>query len=331
LRAISLELEEATDARGEVSMLNSLAQLADAQRLKGDYENSKRSFIRCLEAQENLLGPDHPSTLVTANNLALMFHDKGDYERAEAFYKRCLEGQERRSRSENPAALITVDNLGTLYWDRGDLEQAELCLKRCLEARERLIGPEHPDTNSTLFSLANLLTDQRRFVEAIPLRRRELNWRRQRNGEMDVHTLWSINRLAIDLREAGELQEAEGLFRDLLVARQALLEPEDFEIGRALGGLAKTLIAESKLEEALDYSRQALNHRLFYEGPDTWWTNLERLDLAKILHKLDRSSEALQQLDALQTSIESLESPDDDDRQLLDDALSLRKAIETGP
>ena len=36
-----------------------------------------------------------------------------------------------------------------------------------------------------------------------------------------------------------------------MAGRQQVLEPEDFQIGRALGGLAKTLEAAGKLEEAL--------------------------------------------------------------------------------
>ena len=45
-----------------------------------------------------------------------------------------------------------------------------------------------------------------------------------------------------------------------------MLKPEDFQIGRALGGLAKTLELAGKLEEALSYRQQALEHRLAREG-----------------------------------------------------------------
>ena len=47
-----------------------------------------------------------------------------------------------------------------------------------------------------------------------------------------------------------------------MTTRQQVLEPGDFQIGRALGGLAKTLEEAGKLEEAAAYRLKALDHRL---------------------------------------------------------------------
>ncbi|MEB3276068.1 MAG: tetratricopeptide repeat protein, partial [Cyanobacteriota bacterium] len=84
LRTLSLELEEATQGREEESMLSSLAWLARAHKDMGHYNEAEKLFLRCLEASERLLGPEHPNTLVTVGNLAGLFQDKGDYEQAEA-------------------------------------------------------------------------------------------------------------------------------------------------------------------------------------------------------------------------------------------------------
>jgi tetratricopeptide (TPR) repeat protein len=328
LRALSLQLEEASDDRSEESMLSSLAWLADAHRDLGQYDAALPLYQRCLEASERLLGPEHPDTLTTVGNLGLLYSDKGDYEQAEAFYTRCLEASERLLGPEHPSTLTTVGNLGLLYSDKGDYEQAEAFYTRCLEARERLLGPEHPDTLSTAYNVADVLSQQKRHAEAIPLRRRELAWCREQNGDSDPGTLTSINGLAIDLRETGELEEAEALFRELVAARQQVLEPEDFQIGRSLGGLAKTLELAGKLAEALTYSQQALEHRQSHEGPDAWWTNRARLDLARVLQKLSRNSDATALLQELQASMNRNNDPDDDDRQLISDAEELMRAIE---
>ena len=148
----------------------------------------------------------------------------------------------------------------------------------------------------------------------------------KRDGRGAAGTLTSINGLAIDLREAGELEEAETLFRELLAGREQVLEPGDFQIGRALGGLAKTLELASKLEEALDYRQQALNHRLANEGPDAWCTNRGRLDLARVLQKLDRQTEAHALVRELQASMDQLEEPDEDDRLLISEASELTRS-----
>ena len=125
LRALSLELEEASDDRSEESMLTSLAWLADAHRDLGDYDAALPLYQRCLQARERLLGKEHPGTLITVGNLAVLFQDKGDYEQAEAYYKRDLEASERLLGPEHPSTLTTVGNLAGLYSDKGDYEQAE--------------------------------------------------------------------------------------------------------------------------------------------------------------------------------------------------------------
>ena len=455
LRALSLELEEASEDRDEESMLSSLQWLADAHGDRANYQEAEQLYQRCLEARERLLGPEHPSTLTTVNNLGLLYSDKGDYEQAEALYLRALEASERLLGPEHPDTLTTVGNLGLLYSDKGDYEQAEgLYLRaleakerllgpehpdtlttvnnlaglyqdkgdyeqaealflRALEARERLLGPEHPDTNGTRYWLAKLLSEQGRYSESITLRRQELavaaqrdgrdasgtltsihdladdlywnddlqeaeqlyrealagwmavlgdddsgtmasryglarclsaqerhgeaielrrvelKWCRKQNGYQDEGTLTSINELAIDLRECGMLDEAESLFRELLASRVAVLEPEDFLISCSLGGLSKTLEQAGKLEDALDYAQQCLAHRLEHEGTDSWYTNNDRLDLARVLYKLCRSAEALALLDELQISVGENKETDDNDRQLLANSAELRQLMKT--
>jgi len=115
-----------------------------------------------------------------------------------------------------------------------------------------------------------------------------------------------------------------------VAGRQQVLVPEDFDIGRALGGLAKTLEAAGKLEEALNYSQQCLAHRLEYQGPDDWHTNRERLHLACVLHKLGRNTEAIELLQELQASMGRNAEPDEDDRQLISDASELLLLIDKG-
>ncbi|MCX5969034.1 MAG: tetratricopeptide repeat protein [Cyanobacteria bacterium] len=95
--------------------------------------------------------------------------------------------------------------------------------------------------------------------------------------------------------------------------------------------LAKTLEGAGKLEEALDYSQQCLNHRLEYEGPDSFYTNRSRLDVTRVFHKLERDPEALLLLNQLDASLNSKGELSDDEQQLLSDATALRAAIEFEP
>jgi len=58
----------------------------------GDYAGAEPLCRRALEASERVLGPEHPDTLVSVNNLAGLLLRKGDYAGAEPLYRRALEG-----------------------------------------------------------------------------------------------------------------------------------------------------------------------------------------------------------------------------------------------
>jgi len=79
---------------------------------------SELFYKRCLEASERLLGPEHPSTLTSINNLALLYHNKGEYEKAEALHNRCLEARERLLGPEHPDTLASIHNLASLSEER---------------------------------------------------------------------------------------------------------------------------------------------------------------------------------------------------------------------
>ena len=91
-----------------------------------------------------------------------------------------------------------------------------------------------------------------------------------------------------------------------------------------------TLEEAGKLEEALDFAQQCLNHSFEFNGPDSWYTNRERLHLARVLHRLGRHHEALEHLNILQDSLTSEVVPDDNDNQLLAFATRLRNLLEGG-
>jgi len=309
------------------STLTTLSNLANLYREMGEYDHSEVLYLRCIEAQERVIGHEHPSLLTTLGDLANLYSMMGQHEQSKTLYLRTLESMRRLIGPEHRFTITTVNNLAFLHYNMGEFEEAEALYMCCLDASERIFGPEHPSTLTCLYSLADLLSTQGRHTDAIPLRRRELAWCRQQNGDRDPSTLLSINQLAIDLRETNELQEAEILFHMLVADRQLVLKPDDFDIARAISGLAKTLEAADKLEEALIYAQKCLDHRLEHQGPNDFYTNRNRLDLARVQHKLGLFAEASTQLDALLASLSNLEERSDCEQQLQAEAIVFCHAI----
>ena len=311
----------------KLEVLESKAALANILRLRGCLIEAEHLYRDAYEGMKRVAGAHWPTTRSTLLALAGVLTELGRYK--EAIMLRREELLISRETSEKDDVILEKTKwLAEDLRYNGQLNEAEELLREILNSRVNNLVADQSDGMSIVYSLAEVLSAQKRHAESIPLRQHELAWCREQNGDTDPGTLASINALAIDLRENGALEEAEALFRELVAARLHVLEPEDFQIGRALGGLAKSLEEAGKLEEAFDYSQQALDHRLAHEGPDALWTNRERLDLARVLHKLERHTDASALLNELQESMVRNNDPYDDDPQLISDAEELMRAIE---
>jgi len=153
--------------------------------------------LRILKEQERTLGPEHPDTLGSINNLGILLSDQGDYAGAEPLYRRVMEARERILGPEHPDTLDSINNLGVLLGDQGDYAGAESLHRRALEAQERILGPEHPQTLNSINNLGNLLSDKGDYAGAEPLYRRALEARERILGPEHPETLRSVNRLGL--------------------------------------------------------------------------------------------------------------------------------------
>ena len=70
-----------------------------------------------LFAYEKTLGVSHPDTLLTVNNLGLLYDNLGQYEKAEIFYRRSIEGSEVALGKDHPTTLTSIGNLAQVFND----------------------------------------------------------------------------------------------------------------------------------------------------------------------------------------------------------------------
>jgi Tfp pilus assembly protein PilF len=61
---------------------------------QGKYEEAEAMHRRALEGREKVLGPEHPETITSVNNLGSMLERQSKYEEAEAMHRRELEEYE---------------------------------------------------------------------------------------------------------------------------------------------------------------------------------------------------------------------------------------------
>jgi tetratricopeptide (TPR) repeat protein len=112
-----------------------------------------------------VLGPEHPDTAQTLNNLANLYRKQGKDDEAEALYQRALAIREKVLGPEYTSTASTLNNLGFLYSERGKYDEAEPLYQRALAIYEKVLGPEHPDTVRVKENYTNLLQQIKRRQE----------------------------------------------------------------------------------------------------------------------------------------------------------------------
>src|SRR5439155_19933364 len=81
----------------------------------GEYAEAQKQLERSTALRKQKLGPDHPDTLRSMENVARLYQERGQYDAAESLYQQVLEGERRQLGADHPNTLTTLNDLAFLY------------------------------------------------------------------------------------------------------------------------------------------------------------------------------------------------------------------------
>ena len=161
-----------------------------------------------VDSLEGLLGPDHPDTLASRNNLAGAYKSAGRLTEAIALYKHVIADCTRVLGDDHPSTLTSRDNLASAYKSAGRLTEAIALYEQVLTDTTRVLGEDHPHTLASRNNLAGAYQAAGRLTEAIALYEQVLPDSIRVLGEDHPHTLASRHNLAGAYASDGNLPEA---------------------------------------------------------------------------------------------------------------------------
>jgi tetratricopeptide (TPR) repeat protein len=94
------------------------------------------------------LGPQHPDTATSLNNLAGLYRAQGKYAEAEPLYLRALEIREQQLGPQHPDTATSLHWLAFIAQEQQQYERAKPLYERALVIYEHVLGPKHPDTKA---------------------------------------------------------------------------------------------------------------------------------------------------------------------------------------
>ena len=86
---------------------------------EGHYAEAEKLDRETLDIQRRVLGPEHPDTLMSMNNLATVLEHEGHYAEAEKLDRETLDIKRRVLGPEHPDTLASMNNLANVLDDEG--------------------------------------------------------------------------------------------------------------------------------------------------------------------------------------------------------------------
>jgi tetratricopeptide (TPR) repeat protein len=280
------------DAVEEATRASLLGKVGRCQESLGQYASAEASHRQELGLRKRVLGPEHPFTLASMGNLALVLGRQGKYEEAEAMNRQTLARREKVLGPEHPDTLTSMSNLAGVLDSQGQYEEAEAMNRQTLARREKVLGPEHLETLTSMGNLAGVLDSQGKYEEAEAMNRQTLARWEKVLGPEHPGTLTSMNNLAGVLDSQGKYEKAEAMNRQTLARWEKVLGPEHPFTLASMGNLAGVLGRQGKYEEAEAMNRQELECTRMVLGPEHPDTLTSMSNLAGVLGRQGKYEEA---------------------------------------
>ena len=241
----------------------------------------------------DVLGPHHPDTLASRNNLAGTYRDAGRLDKAIALYEQTLGDSVRVLGSDHPDALTARNTLAGAYRAAGRLDEAIALYEQVFSGRRRVLGPDHRSTLTARDNLADTYWEAGRIDEAITLKEQILADAMRIMGPDSPGASAARLNLAATYRDAGRLDEAIIVHKQILddVTRiMGLDHPDTFT---ARNQLASAYRDAGRLDDAVPLFERNLTDFTRLAGPHHPHTLASRGTLAGAYRDAERLDEAI--------------------------------------
>ncbi len=202
-----------------------------------------------LEICRRELGEDHPLTLESMQNLAVIHRRLFQLAEAIPLLEKVLEIRKTKLGEDHIDTLKTMSNLAWAYVRAGQVDTARDVLERTIARQTAVLGVEHRDTLDSMNKLSWLYVDMRDYDKVVALREQILEVRKAKLGNDHRETLKSMESLANGYVHAGLLESAINLLQQTLELQTEKLGDEHPDTLNTLSELASLKGSEIPPEE----------------------------------------------------------------------------------
>ena len=246
----------------------------------GEYERAIGFLNRSAALYRENVGPDHPDTLTSMNDLALAYEAAGKLDLALPLFTETLKIMKGKLGPEHPDTLTSMNNLALTYQAAGKLDLALPLYKETLKLRQAKLGPDHPDTLTSMNNLALGYQVAGKLDLALPLYEQTLKFMKAKPGPDHPGTLLCMSSLAAADYSAGRLDLAVPLLEEAWKIQKVKLGPEHPDTLISMNNLAAAYRNAGKLDLAVPLFEETLKMTKAKLGPEHPRTLISMINLA---------------------------------------------------
>ncbi|PRP99890.1 serine/threonine-protein kinase [Enhygromyxa salina] len=249
---------------------DAVAQLADKQFGKGDYQAAQALQTRALELARASLGPDHPQVGRSLTGLGAIMLQKGEREAAARYFEQAIAIFEVDELSR-PSLVDALNRLAMMLFEQDRNDEARALIERAIGIIEITPTITRRLEADTIHNLGLIHRGAGDYARARELYERALTIYTELYGEGHLNLAASHNNIAILLHLEGQLEAAEQRLVQAVEIEERALGPNHPELVTKLANLGRTRGDLKDYAGALEVLNRALainEHAIGRDSPD---------------------------------------------------------------
>src|SRR6185437_1789170 len=135
----TLELKRKWLGSENPETLDTMTNLAEFYRVRGEYDKAEPLTAAALAAYRRVLGVSHPSTINSMNSLGELYVETGKYPQAEALFQEAFDSARNAGRENHPFALASLYGVAEAMSEKGTPRGRKASTRRYWKAGGRCL------------------------------------------------------------------------------------------------------------------------------------------------------------------------------------------------
>lgn len=267
---------------GEESTLQTQHNFALCLQATGKLKTAITMFEESVANQSDLHGPTDPRTLTGKSNLAVAYLNNREPAKAAPLLHEVLEHRRDLLGEEHQETFTAENNLAGVYMMSGQIDRAADVFADLLPRMREKLGDDHPNVLGVQYNLAGAYLWLKKPEQALPLFQQSWEQMKVKLGPEHPTTLKSRKHIGRANEDAGNYDEAEAVYRELLDLERKRENAKPTQVAVYLDALGRTLVKKQTHADAEPLLREALSIRDEHIA-DFWQTAATRSVLGECL------------------------------------------------